>query len=46
MADGVGWQIVDRGEAAKDAANKESVEDTKSDKVKVKKRRSHDDKLG
>jgi hypothetical protein len=46
MADCVGWQIVDRGESAKEAAKKESLEDTKSGKAKVKKRRSHGDNLG
>ena len=44
-ADHIGWQIVDRGEAAKGIVE-ETVRDSKSDKPQVKKRRSHDDKLG
>lgn len=46
MADVIGWQVVDRGEAAKGMVEKETVEDAKLDKAKVKKRRSHGDKLG
>ena len=46
MADAVGWQMVDRAEAAKAAQEKETVEDMKPAKPRVKKGRSHDDKLG
>lgn len=38
--------MVDRAEAAKAAQENETVEDMKHAKSRVKKRRSHDDKLG
>ena len=40
-----GWQIVDRGEAAKAAAEKDVNDDAKPQNKRTK-RRSHDDKLG
>jgi hypothetical protein len=43
VTDAVGWQVVDRAEAAKAVQEKEDIKSAKSG---VKKRRSHDDKLG
>ena len=42
----LGWQVVDRAEAAKAAQEKGPAQDTKPAKSRVKKKRSHDDKLG
>lgn len=42
----VGWQIVERGEAVKQAQENEGGENVPAHTTRASKKRSHDDKLG